>query len=255
MSLCTPCDITGQRHGRLVAVRRLQNGKWICQCDCGKQIPLPSALCTKARSCGCLVNRNGVMYARCPACNVFFAVDLTNPPTPQFCPQCAPNHAHRKYKVCAICGKLFSSAPSQKTVCCSKDCSKQWRQFVHIGISNHWSPVSRARASAKGQTDNLKLGSPAAKKSQIAGRFETNQEAKIWHLITPTGDEIVIRNLLKWARENAALFDKTPNNDKSATQIASGFRQISRTLQGKRAKPSMYYFGWTLKCPPELPGK
>lgn len=50
-------DITGERFGRLVAVKKTADGnKWECQCDCGN-----TCVCTKenlrsgiTRSCGCL---------------------------------------------------------------------------------------------------------------------------------------------------------------------------------------------------------
>lgn len=86
----------------------------------------------------------------------------------------------------------------------------------------------------------------------FAGRFETNQEAKIWRLVDPSGNEIIVRNLLLWARENTERFGKPPG-DRSAIQIASGFEAIAATLRGTRKMPSMTYFGWTLKDVPEVP--
>ena len=74
--------------------------------------------------------------------------------------------------------------------------------------------------------------------SLIAGRFETNQEAKIWTLVDPCGNEITVRNLILWARENTALFEK-PEGDRSAHQIASGFRAIALTMCGKRKTTAM----------------
>jgi len=53
-------DITGQRYGRLVAIRRAEslNGKtrWECQCDCGNKCTVETWLLTseKTKSCGCL---------------------------------------------------------------------------------------------------------------------------------------------------------------------------------------------------------
>lgn len=58
-------DITGQRFGRLIALRR--NGKalkgiksacvpWLCQCDCGKTVTVPggSLRSGHTQSCGCV---------------------------------------------------------------------------------------------------------------------------------------------------------------------------------------------------------
>ena len=125
---------------------------------------------------------------------------------------------------------------------------------MHDGVSNIWSDEARARKRTEGQTDNLKLGTAAAMESPIAGRYETNQEAKIWHLVDPSGNVIVVRNLLLWARDNTERFGKPPG-DRSAGQIASGFRQIAQSLRGKRKPPVMTYFGWTLKDVPHDPPK
>lgn len=153
---------------------------------------------------------------------------------------------------CVVCGREYETPPSSKKITCSKECSSARKRITHTGKHNTWNPEARARLSMAGQTDNLKLGTAAAQKSPIAGRFPTNQEAKIWTLVDPSGEEITVRNLLLWARENTALFGK-PDGDHSAKQIAAGFRAISQTLLGTRKTPSMSYFGWTLKCPPETP--
>lgn len=160
---------------------------------------------------------------------------------------------------CIICGKPFDCYPSDNRVTCSKDCRRERQRRITTSRPVQWSAEARARASARGETANLKLGTAAAKKSPIAGRFETNQEAKIWTLIDPAGNEIVVRNLLLWARNNTDLFGKPPG-DHSAAQIASGFKAIARTLEGKRGAPgkqrgALTYFGWTLKNIPEDPPK
>ena len=55
-----PKDITGQRFGKLTAVRRLEEKagssyKWLCRCDCGgeKTAGLGSLVSGQVRSCGC----------------------------------------------------------------------------------------------------------------------------------------------------------------------------------------------------------
>ena len=155
-------------------------------------------------------------------------------------------------KRCVVCGKPFSAPPSSKKCTCSAQCSTARKQLSHQGKHNQWSEDARARLSQKGKTPNLQLGTEAAQKSPLAGRFETNQEAKIWTLITPTGDEIVVRNLLLWARIHTDLFDKPPG-DRSANQIAHGFAAIAQTLRNTRKSPAHTYFGWSLKGPPEIP--
>jgi hypothetical protein len=53
-------DLTGQRFGRLTAIRRLDRKKgscylWLCRCDCGQEIVVRGQLLRKGstRSCGC----------------------------------------------------------------------------------------------------------------------------------------------------------------------------------------------------------
>lgn len=48
-------DISGNRYGRLVAVRMSTNAKWLFRCDCGneKEIKRTDACTGKTRSCGC----------------------------------------------------------------------------------------------------------------------------------------------------------------------------------------------------------
>lgn len=255
-------DLTGQRFGRLVAVRPIRwrskvqpcSVAWLCKCDCGSVAIAALANLTKGlkSSCGCIPRRPGRGHAICPGCGKTFAINTDGKPTPQFCPTCAPKYAGRNWKVCPICRTLFPAPESDKTVTCSRGCSAAWKGIIHEGVSNSRANEAKARKRAEGQTANLQLGTAAAKASPIAGRFETNQEAKIWRLVDPSGNEIIVRNLLLWARENTERFGKPPG-DRSAIQIASGFEAIAATLRGTRKTPSMTYFGWTLKDVPEVP--
>lgn len=165
-------------------------------------------------------------------------------------------------KVCPICGKKFFCPPSDKTTTCSAECrAERARRSINKRFANGWAPdTSHIGEYVKTHKEEVmryqKLAVEAAKKSPIAGRFETNKNSKIWVLVDPLGNEHKVRNLLLWARENAELFGKQKNNDKDAHTISSGFIAIKRTIEGKRGAPgctqrgSMYYFGWTLK---ELP--
>lgn len=157
---------------------------------------------------------------------------------------------------CIICGKKFQCYPSDKNVTCSKECRKERQRRIVLKKPVLWGEEAKEKLSQKGQTENLKKGKEAAKKSPKAGRFETNINAKTWILIDPTGKEIIVKNLLLWARENAELFDKE-KNDKSSKQIRAGFAAIAQTIKGNRGttgKPrgATTYKGWTLK---EMPKK
>ena len=49
-------DLTGQRYGRLTALRPLPDGKWLCSCECGGEKSILSYDLRKghSKSCGCL---------------------------------------------------------------------------------------------------------------------------------------------------------------------------------------------------------
>ena len=63
-------DITGQRFGRLVALKRVgtdqnKNATWLCQCDCGGTKIAPSTALRNGftQSCGCLKSKNEAKIA------------------------------------------------------------------------------------------------------------------------------------------------------------------------------------------------
>jgi len=49
-------DLTGQRFGRLVALKYLGKSRWLCKCDCGNKKPVYARELRSGdtRSCGCL---------------------------------------------------------------------------------------------------------------------------------------------------------------------------------------------------------
>jgi hypothetical protein len=166
-------------------------------------------------------------------------------------------------RTCIICGKSFRCSPSDNYTACSKECqSIRARNAINKRIANGeidtpWTEERRVRANQsenviRQRKDSQKAGTEAAKLSPVAGRFETNQNAKVWTLISPGGVEYRVQNLLLWARDHTDLFEK-PKGDRSADQISHGFAAIAQTMRGKRkpGRGAMSYFGWTLKCPPE----
>jgi len=54
-------DITGQRFGRLTAIKLADtmDGKWVCRCDCGstKTVYGGNLRQGRTRSCGCIVRK------------------------------------------------------------------------------------------------------------------------------------------------------------------------------------------------------
>lgn len=152
-------------------------------------------------------------------------------------------------KTCSICGSEYTAPPSAKRSTCGRPaCVSKRKRQTHTGKHNQWSDESRQKLSERGQTTNLRLGTPAAQDSPLAGPFETNQEAKLWWLISPSGDRYLIRNLHLWCREHEELF--APDTWQRAS---AGIRQIQAWLTGKRRRQVSQWKGWTLERPAEPP--
>lgn len=139
----------------------------------------------------------------------------------------------KNIKTCAVCGKPFPCSPSDKTVTCSKACSKVWRSRVHIGKRNAWNSASREKLREQGQTENLKTGTAAALLSPKSGPFETNINAKHWVLKAPDQTIHEFDNLSLFIREHPDWFP----NPKSARTALSG-------IATGRIKNLSQYKGW-----------
>lgn len=138
----------------------------------------------------------------------------------------------KNQKICVICGKSFDCSPSSKKITCSKECSAIQKQKSHIGKKNKWSPEKKKRLSEKGRTENLLKGSAAALKSPKSGRFETNVNAKEWHLVSPEGKHYYFRSLNNWLRENGKeLFGCEPDS-REFLNVRSGLSGAKRAMQG-----------------------
>lgn len=76
--------------------------------------------------------------------------------------------------------------------------------------------------------------------------------AKIWHLKDPNGNSVTVVNLMDWARAHAEDYFGMQPTDENAHNIASGFRNIKRSMEGKlrrkdgRPYTVATYKGWTL---------
>ncbi len=153
-------------------------------------------------------------------------------------------------KICIICGASFDAPPSSKKVTCSDACSAERKRATHTGSTYAgWSNESKRHLTERGQTSNLRLGTLAAQLSPIAGPFETNQEAKIWWLLNQTTRErYTVRNLRKFCRDNAELFDPDPWENAYA-----GLRQVQACLMGKTKRGVSRWKDWTLERPAQAP--
>lgn len=145
-------------------------------------------------------------------------------------------------KVCVICGSHFSEPPSSKKVTCGPECSRERKSQSHQGKHNRWSAEARARKSAAGQAGGLTKGTVAARLSPIAGPFETNQNARVWRLLSPNNKAYTVRNLAKFTRDNPEFFPEP-------RKAADGIRQIQRYYQGKTKRVVSSYKGWQLITP------
>lgn len=125
---------------------------------------------------------------------------------------------------CVICGKEFSCSPSDKTVTCSKECSRVNKSRTHVGKKNVWNQESREKLKKLGQTENLKKG--------------TASQEKIWILTSPEKKQYICKNLRAWAREHCDLFG-LDTSEENAQRIASGLSQA------KCGKTVTTYKGWT----------
>lgn len=152
---------------------------------------------------------------------------------------------------CVVCGAEFDTPPSNHKITCSVACSRIRKSQTHKGKFNQWAADKREAArQAAARTGNLRHGSAAALKRPDGQRGPEHREAKVWYLRDPEGNEVIAVNLLDWARQHTSDFGMEPT-DHNAAVIASGFRQIKRSMEGKRyrnGKPSPVstYKGWTL---------
>lgn len=83
-------DITGQRFGRLVALKKVDSHKgktyWLCQCDCGNQKEIQTSHLTlgQTKSCGCLNKDNRLRDKE------------------EFCLNCGEKLHKGQYKYCSL---------------------------------------------------------------------------------------------------------------------------------------------------------
>lgn len=149
----------------------------------------------------------------------------------------------KNVKTCVICGKKFECPPSSKKITCSAECSRIRKIQTHTGKENKWSEEKKEKLRARGQTENLKLGTDAAKKSPKSGRFESNINAKVWKLTSPEGKIYICKNLALWCRNHCDLFG-FDSTDYNAKIISSGLTNAKRGAQGNPKIPISTYKGW-----------
>lgn len=219
-------DLTGREFGFLKVISRApdkiapsgqKRRMWTCKCLlCGNE-KIVSAQDLKrgtAKSCGCYVAIKG--------------------------------KAARNKKICVICGKEFDSPPSSKTVTCSIRCRQIRAAKSATGREKSIEEREKISKAAVGRdmTELQAIGTEAAAKSPHSGRFETNVNAKDWHLVSPEGKHYHFHSLNFWMRENGErLFGCKPDS-RGFHNAVSGLRGAKRATQGKETAKCCTYKGW-----------
>lgn len=158
---------------------------------------------------------------------------------PGICPICGENNGRNKkacshecyaklrqnIKVCAICGNEFADAKSNKSICCSKECSVRHRKNL---------------ASNGVYDESLLKAQSCIATSPLTGKFETHMHAKKWVIQSPCGEVYECRNLKNWLRDHEELIDGT------VSQAWDGITKIKYSMQGKRKNISHQWKGWRL---------
>lgn len=222
-------DLTGREFGFLKVLRSApdrvtpsgQKRKfWLCECKlCGakKEVAGADLKSGNTKSCGCYKARAG--------------------------------KAARNKRVCVECGKLFECPPSANIVTCSAECRKLHAKKRRAGARLSADTKAKISKAAKGRdmTGLQAIGTEAAKASPKSGRFETNVNAKDWHLVSPDGKHYRFHSLNFWLRNNCQkLFGCEPDS-RGFKNTRSGICGAKRAALGRVSdgqRPCCTYKGW-----------
>lgn len=152
----------------------------------------------------------------------------------------------RNQKTCVICGKLFYSPTSDKTVTCSIECRKQHakNRSANRKFSEETKKKISEKAKGRDMADLQIKATLAAMKSEKSGRFTTNINAKDWHLISPEGKHYYFHSLNFWLRENCReLFGCEPDS-REFNNVRSGLSGAKRATIGKSPYGCTTYKDW-----------
>lgn len=157
-------------------------------------------------------------------------------------------------KYCVICGAPFSVPPSSKKVTCSPECRSKRAAISSSNTNRKWSAEAKARRAADvriiAQLSSIQdIATAAALERPDGMRGPEHRASKIWTLIDPSGNKIIVTNLLDWARKNYDLFEPQCDDvDAAAARISKGFQAIASSMRGvkSRERPARHYKGWSL---------
>lgn len=157
--------------------------------------------------------------------------------------------AERNIKFCVECRKPFECPPSSNKVTCSPECRSRYASHRMVGKSVPDWVRQQLSDYAKGRdmSDLQIVATDAAKISPKSGRFETNVNAKDWHLISPNGVHYRFHSLNFWLREHCLEFFGCQPDSRGYTNARSGLSNAKRAMLGKipeGKRPCCTYKGW-----------
>lgn len=152
----------------------------------------------------------------------------------------------RNIKICVECGRPFECPASDKTVTCSPECRRLHARKRQTGKAQSKETRTRISKSSQGRdmSDIQMIGTDAAKKSPKSGRFETNVNAKDWHLVSPDGKHYYFHSLSHWLRENGKEMFGCDPDSREFNNVRSGLSAAKRAEQGTGSYRCCTYKGW-----------
>jgi len=130
-----------------------------------------------------------------------------------------------QWKICVVCGKQFASAKSDKTKCCSRECSRLNR--IEMGKSSVFK-------------NNVIKMTAAKSKFYKSHNGEKDVNSKYWKIQSPAGEVFECQNLFHFIKTHPELFEGTTR------QAMDGFSTIKASKLGKRKNPVSSWKGWKL---------
>lgn len=125
----------------------------------------------------------------------------------------------------------------------SKSCGKC------IRVSEKSRKKMSESAKKRGMPESVRIKGRAVKSSTPGGgRFETNRNAKEWHLISPSGQEYHISNLLLFVRDHAEMFGVDGKDDKKFKYILQQFSVLKWHMKND-GKQTSCCGGWRMVIP------
>lgn len=165
------------------------------------------------------------------------------------CPDCVAAEKH----VCVACGNVFTSPArvGYRKLCDS--CLVFNREAV---ARNRLSPQSeesrRKRAESRTKSEWLEHIAIARNSEGFRRISEKNSpvhaHSKIYRMISPQSEIVVIRNLNAWLRENSHIFPNFKQAKKSFVLISRSIREPDGDFRHQYS-----YLGWRMESAPETP--